>query len=79
MVRVLEICDFLDENRRYSIKTTSIQFRVGVATVHRGFHKDLNMGKISAKFVSRVVSDEQKEIHVNNTRKMVELIISSPR
>lgn len=45
-----------------SIKTISIQLGVDVVTVHKIIYKDLNMHNISAKFVPRVLSDEEKEM-----------------
>lgn len=61
LVLIEKIRNFLDEDRRGSITTISIQFGTSVAMVHRIIHENLNMRKIFAKFVSCVVTDEQKE------------------
>ncbi|XP_037800650.1 histone-lysine N-methyltransferase SETMAR-like [Penaeus monodon] len=74
-----KIRTFVDEDRRVSIETISEQFEVSVGTVHNIVHDELNMRKICAKFVPRVLSDEQKERHVSDSREMVELINSDPR
>ncbi|XP_014791345.1 uncharacterized protein LOC106884458 [Octopus bimaculoides] len=44
-----------------------------MAAVHRTIHEDVNMYKICLKFILRVLSDEQKERRVNESREMVEL------
>lgn len=61
---------FLVEEYRVSIKTISTQFGVGVIAVHRIIPGYLNMHKICAKFISRVLSDEQKEIRFDNSREI---------
>jgi len=60
-----KIRTFMDEDRRVSIETISEQFEVSVGTVHKIIHDELNMRKICAKFVPRVLSDEQKERQTN--------------
>ncbi|XP_037784684.1 protein GVQW3-like [Penaeus monodon] len=62
------------EDRRESIETISDKFEVSVGTVHKIIHDELNMRKICARFVPRVLSDEQKA-----RRQQVELISSDPR
>ncbi|XP_037780220.1 protein GVQW3-like [Penaeus monodon] len=74
-----KIRTFMDEHRRGSIETTSEQFEVSVGTVHRIIQDELNMRKICAKFVPRVLSDEQKERRASDSREMVKLINSDPR
>ncbi|XP_037779082.1 uncharacterized protein LOC119575501 [Penaeus monodon] len=69
----------MDEDRRVSIETISEQVEVSVGTVHKIIHDELNMRKIWAKFVPRVLSDEQKKIRVSDSREIVELISSDPR
>lgn len=48
-----KIHNFLDADRHVFLKTISIQIGFDVATAHRNIHEDVNMRKISAKFVSR--------------------------
>ena len=73
-----KIRKFWDEDRRVSLLTVAAQFGVGEATVHRIVHEDLNMRKVCAKFVPRLLSDEQKERRVGDSKEMVELITSNP-
>ncbi|XP_029653750.1 uncharacterized protein LOC115226907 [Octopus sinensis] len=54
---VEKIHSFLGGDNCDSIKTVSVQFGIGVATVHRIIHEDLNMSKIHAKFVPMVLSN----------------------
>ncbi|XP_037782085.1 protein GVQW3-like [Penaeus monodon] len=46
----------MDEDRRVTMETISEQFEVNVETTHKIIHDELNMRKISAKFVPRVLS-----------------------
>ncbi|XP_037802966.1 uncharacterized protein LOC119597463 [Penaeus monodon] len=74
-----KIRTFIDEDRRVSIETIYKQFEVSVRTVHKGIHDELDMRKICAKSVPKMLSDEQKERRVSDSREMVELINSDPR
>ena len=56
-----QIMNFMDKDRRVSIETISAQFDVSVGTVHTIIREELNMRKISAKFVPRVLWEDQKE------------------
>ncbi|XP_029652803.1 protein GVQW3-like [Octopus sinensis] len=49
-----------------------------MAAVHRIIHEDVNMYRICAKFILRVLSDEQTERRVNDSREMVELFTFIP-
>ena len=81
-VRILELIgqikNFIDKDRRVSIETISAQFDVSVGTVHTIIHEELKMRKICAKFVPRVLRDDQKERRCHDNREMVELINSDP-
>ena len=61
-----------------SIESISAQFNVSVGTVHTIIPEELKMQKICAKFVPRVLSDDQKERRCHNSREIVELINSDP-
>ena len=80
-VRTPELVDqielFLNEDRRASLRAIATHFEVGEATVHRIVHEDLNMRKVSAKFVPKVLSEEQKQRHVEDSREMIEFITSN--
>ena len=74
-----QINNFMDKDRRVSIETISAQFDVSVGTVHTIIREELKMRKICAKFVPRVLSEDQKERRCNESREMVELINSDPK
>ena len=73
-----QIKNFMDKDRRVSIETISAQFDVSVGTVHIIIRKELKMRKICAKFVPRVLREDQKERLCHDIREMVELINSDP-
>ena len=61
-----QIKNFKDKDCRVSIETISAQF------------EELKMRKICAKFIPRVLREDQKERHCRDIREMVELINSNP-
>ena len=73
-----QIKNFMDKDRRVSIETISAQFDVSVGTVHTIIREELKMRKICAKFVPRVLREDQKERRCHDSREMVELINSDP-
>ena len=56
-----QIKNFMDNNRRVSIETINAQFDVSVGTVHTIIREKLKMRMICAKFVLRVLREDQKE------------------
>ena len=81
-VRTAELTDqiknFMAKDRRVSIETISAQFDVSVGTVHTIIREELKIRKICAKFVPRVLREDQKERWFHDSREMVELINSDP-
>ena len=75
---ITQIKNFMDKDRRVSIETISAQFDVSVGTIHTIIRKELKMQKICAKFVLRVLREDQKEKRCHDNREMVELINSDP-
>ena len=73
-----QIKNFIDKDRRVSIETISAQFDVNVGTVDTIIHESLKMQKICAKFVPRVLREDQKERRCHESMEMVELINSDP-
>ena len=73
-----QIKNFMDKDRRVSLETISAQFDVSVGTVHTIIREELKMRKICAKFVPRVLREDQKERRCHDSREMVELINSHP-
>ena len=73
-----QIKNFMDKDRRVSIETISALFDVSVGTGHTIIREKLKMRKICAKFVPRVLREDQKERR-HDSREMVELINSDPK
>ena len=73
-----QIKNFMDKDHRVSIETISAQFDVSVGIVHIIIRKELKMWKVCAKFVPRVLRENQKERCCHDSREMVELINSDP-
>ena len=73
-----QIKNFMDKDRRVSIETISEQIDVSVGTVHTIIREELKMQKICARFVPRVLREDQKESRCHDNREMVELINSDP-
>ena len=71
-----QIKNFMDKDHRVPIETIRAQFGVNVGTVHTIIREELKMQKIGAKFVPRVLREDQKERHCHDSREMVELINS---
>ena len=71
-----QIKNFMDNDRRVSIETISAQLDVSVG--HTIIHEELKMRKICAKFVPRVLREDQKERCCHDSREMVELINPDP-
>ena len=73
-----QIKNFMAKDCRVSIEIISAQIDVSVGTVHTIIRKELKMQKICAKFVPRVLREDQKERRCHDSREMVELINSDP-
>ena len=73
-----QLKNFMDKDRRVSIETINAQFDVRVGTIHTIIREELKMRKIGAKFVPRVLREDQKERRCHDSREMVELINSDP-
>ena len=73
-----QIKNFIDKDHRVSMETISAQFDVRVGTVHTINRKELKMQKICAKFVPRVLREDQKERCCHDSREMAKLINSDP-
>ena len=73
-----QIKNFIGNDSRVSIEKISAQFDVSVVTVHTMIREELKMRKICAKFVPRVLREDQKERRCHDSREIVELINSDP-
>ena len=58
---ICQIKNFMDKDRCVSIETISAQFYVSVGTVYTIIREELKMQNICARFVSRVLREDQKE------------------
>ena len=66
------IKNFMDKDRRVSIETINAQFDVTAGTGHTIIREELRIRKICAKFVPRVLREDQKERRFHDSREMVE-------
>ena len=73
-----QIKNFMDKDRCVFKETIRAQMDVSVGTAHTIILKELKMWKICAKFVLRVLREDQKERRRHDSRKMVEPINSGP-
>ena len=73
-----QIKNFMDKNRCVSIEIISAQFDVSAGTVHTIIREELKMRKICAKFVVRVLREDQKKRRCHESREIVELVNSDP-
>ena len=68
----------MNKDCHVSIETISAQFDITVGTVHTIIREELKMQKICAKFVPRVLREDQKERRCHDSKEMVELINPDP-
>ena len=68
----------MDKDCCVSIETIGAQFDVSVGTEHTIIREELKMQMICAKFVSRVLREDQKERRCHDSREMVKLITLDP-
>ena len=66
-----QIKNFMDKDHHTSIETISAQFNVSVGTVPTIIREELKIRKICAKFVPRVLREDQKERRCHDSREMV--------
>ena len=65
-----QIKNFIDKDIRVSIETIRAQFDVSVGTVHTIIREELKMQKICAKFVPRLLREDQKERRCHDSREI---------
>ena len=73
-----QIKNFIDKDRHVYIETIGAQFDINVGTVYTIIPEELKMPKVCAKFVSRVLSEDQKERSCHDSREMIERNNSDP-
>ena len=70
--------NFMYKDRHVSIETIGAKFDVSVGTVHTIIGEEMKMQKICAKFVTRLLREDQKKRRCHDNRVMVNLINSYP-
>jgi histone-lysine N-methyltransferase SETMAR len=66
----------IEQDRRQSVKSLAAAHGVSVYTIHGILHKDLGLEKKSARWVPKLLSDEQKEERVRTSRACVAAVQS---
>ena len=81
-VRTLELIgqikNFMDKDCHVSVETICAQFDISVGIIYTIIHEELKMRKICAKYVPRVLREDQKERRCHDSSEMVDLINSDP-
>ena len=72
-----KIKNFMDKDRHVSLETIRAQFDISVGTVHTIIREELKMRKICAKFLPRVLREDQEERR-HDSREILELFNSDP-
>ena len=67
-----QIKNFMNKDRCLSIETTNAQFDVSVGTINTIIREELKTRKICAKFVPKVLRENQKERRCHDSREMVD-------
>ena len=73
-----QIKNIMNKDCHVSTVTITAQFNVSMGTVHTIIREEMKMRKTCAKFVPRVLREDQKERRCHDSRDMVELINSDP-
>jgi hypothetical protein len=61
----------VEQDRRLSVKSFAVAHGVGVGTIHRILHEDLGLKKKSARWVPKLLSQDQKIQRVEDCRDFV--------
>jgi histone-lysine N-methyltransferase SETMAR len=59
---------FVNKNRRVTLKEVANRFRIGQTSAHKILHEHLGMSKVSARWVPRHLSVDQKTTRVTNAK-----------
>ena len=73
-----QIKNFMDKDCHVCTEAICAQFDVSVGTVHPIICEELKMRKICAKFVPRLLREDQKERRCHDSRELVKLTSSDP-
>lgn len=68
----------INSDRRLTIREVSLALNISYGTVQKILTQDLGMSRVCAKFVPRLLTDEQKERRLSTSREMLETIAEVP-
>lgn len=71
---VSKVKELLESDHRLSLRLIAEELNMCKSTVHNIVTENLNMRKVCAKLVPKVLSDEQKQRRVDVCREMVEVV-----
>ena len=70
--KVQEIKELLDKDRRITVREVSQRVDCNVGTVHTIIHDDLNMRRLCARWIPKMLSECQKTQRVESCRRFVQ-------
>ena len=59
------------ENRRLTVREVADEVHISIGSCHQIFSEKIQMRSVSAKFVPRLLTDDQKENRVENSQEML--------
>lgn len=62
-----EIKELLDHDRRLTVREIASKVDLGVATVHSIIKEELGMKKVCARWIPRLLTDDQKQQRIDNS------------
>ena len=71
---VNDIKEVVEADRRISVRKLASMFEVSKSTIHAILHDDLGLSKESARWVPKLLSDEQKAARVWSSQEFVRLV-----
>ncbi len=73
-----KVCRVMDTDRRGSVRQLASETGVAKSTLHKVLHKDLLLNKVSAKFIPRILTQEQKDFRVKLCLENLERLHRNP-
>ena len=66
------------EDRRITIQEIAVEVGISTGSVHTILHEDLNLWRVSAKFVPKLLTEQQKELRKEIAEDMLDLATHDP-
>ena len=66
------------EDRRITIQEIAVEVGISTGSVHTILHEDLNLRRVSAKFVPKLLTEQQKELRKEIAEDMLDLATHDP-